>query len=142
LVLPLLEAEVGFAHGGATTATKEKIPPDYRKSDPEELVKRFNERKLPILVGTSCIATGTDIQAVKTMIYLRGGRSEIELSQGIGRGTRMFQLGDYTKDSFNFFDFDVCNVPTLHRHTLERIRICKEIYPNVHFIDLEPIDAN
>lgn len=139
-LLPLLKGKVGFAHGGVTKATKDKVPPDFHKSDPQALVESFNNRELPILIGTSCIATGVDIRSVKTMVYLRGGTSEIELSQGIGRGTRLFELGDYVKKSFNFFDFDIANEPTLHRHTLERIKICNSIYPNLKFVDLEHID--
>jgi len=62
---------------------------EFHKSDPTELVKRFNEGKLPILVGTSCISTGTDIPVVKFLVYWQGGSSEIQVKQAIGRGTRI-----------------------------------------------------
>jgi superfamily II DNA or RNA helicase len=128
-LLPYIRHEVGFAHGGITKDNKGKIPESYHKSDTKKLVQAFNERKLPVLIGTSCISTGTDIKAVKTLIYLKGGRSEIELRQGMGRGTRLFQLGDYKKSSFLFIDFDVTNIEALHRHAMVRAKMCKDVGP-------------
>lgn len=133
-LLPHFRHEVGFAHGGVTKANRDKISADYHRSDPKKLVRDFNERRLRILVGTSCIATGTDIRAVKTLVYLRGGKSEIELGQGLGRGTRLFEHGDYKKTTFNYVDFDVENIDIVHRHALSRAEMCSEIYPPVKFL--------
>jgi len=88
-LLPWLSYEVGFAHGSLTEDNRGKVPMEFHKSDPTELVKRFNEGKLPILVGTSCISTGTDIPVVKFLVYWQGGSSEIQVKQAIGRGTRI-----------------------------------------------------
>jgi superfamily II DNA or RNA helicase len=128
-LLPYLEYEVGFAHGPLSD-NKSKVPQKYWESNPNELVTSFNNGELPILVGTSCIATGTDILPVKTLIFLMGGKSEIAVKQAIGRGTR--KTAD--KTWFNVVDFDVTNVPLLHKHTLERIEIYNDIYPNVEYI--------
>ena len=87
-LLPYLRFQRGFAHGPLAD-NKVKVPKEYWESDPNELVKEFNAHKFPILVGTSCISTGTDVQAVRFLIYWKGGKSEIEVKQGIGRGTRM-----------------------------------------------------
>jgi superfamily II DNA or RNA helicase len=135
-LLPHFRHPVKFAHGGVTDTTyhangkvkkqgnKDKIPEEYWESDPNALVKEFNEGKIPILIGTSCITTGTDIQTVEAIIYLQGGKSEIQVKQSIGRGTRK---PEGKTDCF-FIDFDIRNVETLHRHAEAR----KEIYANVY----------
>lgn len=87
-ILPYLKHKVGFAHGGLTKDNRGKVPESYHQSDPTKLVKEFNEGKLPILVGTSCIGTGTDVRAAEALIYVQGGQSEIKVRQAIGRGTR------------------------------------------------------
>lgn len=132
-LLPLLKHEVGFAHGGSTDAkAKDSIPEEYQKSDPKELVRRFNAGDLPILVGTSCITTGTDIRPVKCVIFFRGGKSEIDVKQSIGRGTRR----PPGKEDFFFVDFDVPDNDVVTRHAQVRRNIYREVYPDVEDIDL------
>ena len=126
-LLPHLKHEVGFAHGGVTKLNSPKIPKEYHSSDPKALVERFNALGLPILVGTSCISTGTDIRPVKTIIYLMGGKSEIQLRQAIGRGTRLFE----GKSEFHFFDFNITNVPDMVRHATDRIAIYQQVIGSV-----------
>jgi superfamily II DNA or RNA helicase len=107
-LLPHLRHEVGFAHGPLTKDSKDEIDPRFHKSDVDELVERFNAGKLPILVGTSCITTGTDLRPTGTIIYLMSGASEIKFWQAVGRGTRRVD----GKDGFNFILFKV-NIPDL-----------------------------
>jgi superfamily II DNA or RNA helicase len=125
-LLPLLRYEARFAHGGVTKENKDKIPEQYHDSDPKALVAAFNRNEFPILVGTSCIVTGTDIQAAQTIIFLRGGKSEIEVKQAIGRGTRLFP----GKNDCIFLDFGISNVETLERHANARIKIFDDVYPS------------
>lgn len=138
-LFPHLKGEVGFAHGGVTKTNKGFVPAQFHKSDPEELVKQFNSGKLSILVGTSCIGTGTDIKPCKTVINLQGGQSEVKIRQAIGRGTRMTP----DKSEFNYIDFDVvlANVsedmdewPAFMRHAQERRRIYNDVYGPVEYI--------
>lgn len=131
-LLPYLEYEVGFAHGPLSD-NKSKVPEAYWKSEHTELVKQFNDGSLPILVGTSCISTGTDIRNVKSMIYLMGGRSEIQVKQAIGRATRKIP----GKTECNVIDFDVVNNEVCHRHAEARTEIYDEIYGPVEEIKLE-----
>lgn len=136
---PGLKHEVGFAHGGnLSVANKAKIPEKFHKSDPEELVERFNNGDLRILIGTSCINTGTDIRPVKTFINLQGGISEVQLKQSVGRCTRV------TKDKkrCNVVDFiveiDPDNDRTLNpitRHCLVRKSLYEEICESVTVIN-------
>lgn len=125
-LLPHLRFEARYAHGGASGSVLNKIPEAHRKSDPKKLVEAFNRGEFPILVGTSCIATGTDIKACKSIVYLRGGKSEIEVRQSVGRGTRLIP----GKESCFFFDFAIDNVPMLAKHAAARKKIYQAIYPS------------
>jgi superfamily II DNA or RNA helicase len=125
-LLPYLRFEARFAHGGVTKDNKGSLPEQYHKSNPKELVAGFNSGEFPILVGTSCIATGTDIQATQAMFYLRGGKSETEVKQGVGRCTRLFA----GKKDCMVFDFGIENVEVLRNHATARKEIYSDIYPD------------
>lgn len=123
---PMLRCEAGFAHSGGSGS--EVLAAQFQKSDPDALVARFNDAKLPVLVGTSCIATGTDIKANKATVYLRGGKSEIEVSQGaIGRSTRLHPPIDKTE--CHVIDVCVGNIDVLKRHADARRKIYEQVAP-------------
>lgn len=124
-LLPYLRHEVKFAHGPLGD-NKAKVPAPYWECDISELVDDFNARKFPILVGTSCISTGTDIKAVKTLVFLQGGKSEVGVRQAIGRATRREGKTDCV-----VVDVDVYNVDTLARHYKARRAIYESLYPDV-----------
>lgn len=98
-----LRHEVGFAHGPLTADSKDAVPAEFQNSDVDALVDKFNAGELPILVGTSCITTGTDLRPTAAILYLMSGESEIKVRQCIGRGTRKVE----GKSDFIFVDFDV-----------------------------------
>lgn len=108
-----------FAHGTATKAVKEQLPEEFWESNPKELVRLFNEGKLPCLIGTTAISTGVDIRPTGAIIYAQGGKSEIKLKQGIGRGTR-----PVAHKNLLVFDFDVIGSPILEN----QCRYREEIY--------------
>jgi superfamily II DNA or RNA helicase len=114
---------VGFAHGALNEGNRDKVPREYWDSDPNKLVAEFNAGTLPILVGTSCISTGTDVKAVKFLVYWKGGKSEIEVKQGIGRGTRLVP----GKRFCNVIDFLV-EAPVVGRHGEYRMKIYDDLY--------------
>lgn len=115
---------IGFAHAAASS--HEKLPPEWKNSEPNELVKKFNNKEIDLLVGTSCIVTGTDIQTVNLIVYLMGGISEIQIKQSIGRGTRRPE----GKTDFWFCDFDVEDCAHMHRHFLMRQKIYSSLNPD------------
>lgn len=155
LLRPLLNHKVGFAHGPLTATTyktddlgnkilgrdgypvvktrgnRDSVPEEYWESDPNKLVDQFNNGEFPILVGTSCISTGTDIRSVKTMVYLKGGKSEIEVKQGVGRCTRKVP----GKTACSVVDFDVSNIDILTKHARARKAIFDDIYGPVQVVD-------
>jgi superfamily II DNA or RNA helicase len=123
-ILPHLRHKVALAHAADGKKAKEDIPAGYQSSDVDALVKDFNAGNLPILVGTSCVSTGTDFTKVGHVIYMVGGGSEIALRQAIGRGTRKPE----GKSSFIFTDFDVVDVPELHRQADARRMVYADIW--------------
>ena len=131
-LLPYLKHKVGFAHAPCSKDNADKVPEQYRKSDPAALVDAFNTGEFPILIGTSCISTGTDILGVKALIYLQGGRSEIQVKQGVGRATRLC----YGKTDCDIVDFDIEDCETVHRHAVARRGIYNEIYPGIQEISV------
>jgi superfamily II DNA or RNA helicase len=127
MLLPHLKHPVKFAHAQGSKEGAAKIPEAYRKSDPIQLVEDFNAGEFPILVGTSCIGMGTDVQNVQALIYLQGGKSEIKVRQAIGRGTR---LCPGKTDCF-MIDFDLTNIPVVHNHAVTRRVFYRETYPSI-----------
>ncbi len=125
---------VRFAHGPLVKKQKDLLEEKYQKSDPKGLVKAFNAHEFPILVGTSCVSIGTDFGDLGAIIYLRGGTSEIEVKQGIGRGTRI--PPGSPKREFFFVDFDVSNIEGQHRHALARSKLMKSVYPNYKYLSM------
>jgi len=115
------KTQVGFAHSAASS--HEKLPEDYKKSDVEKEVSLFNQKQKKVLIGTSCIATGTDIQTADVVVYMMGGVSEVQLRQAIGRGTRKPE----GKENFVFLDFRVKDCAHLDRHFLARNRVYNEM---------------
>jgi superfamily II DNA or RNA helicase len=146
-LLPYLHHEVRFAHGGVTKDNAAKLPKEFHDSDPQALVDAYNAGEFPILVGTSCISTGTDIKACQTVIFLMGGRSSIAVPQSVGRGTRKFMFADgRKKTAFNFVDFAVQisnrkfddgnaeHMSPVWRHALARAEMYRDLYPSVQWL--------
>jgi superfamily II DNA or RNA helicase len=127
---PYLRHKCAFACGTLTPENEKYVQPQYREKDNSKLIREFNEGKIPILIGTSAISIGTNIKAVKTMIFLRGGRSPIDVPQSVGRCTRLVE----GKTDCVVIDFDVENIDICHRHAMARAELYESIYPSVEFI--------
>lgn len=134
-LLPHFKHKAAFAHGGVTKDNQDKVPKEYWKSDPTSLVASFNEGKIPILVGTSCIGTGTDVRQAWTLCLWQGGKSGNKVRQAVGRGTR----GGSRSEVYNpwtgkkkldvlVFDLDVENVGVLHSQAESRRDIYRSIW--------------
>ncbi len=122
-MLPFLAGDFGFAHGTMSKEEKSEIPERWWKDDVENLVERFNNKDLKLLVGTTCITTGTDLRPTDVILYLMTGKSEIRVCQARGRATRLVP----GKTDFTFVDFDI-EIPgvapyknVLHQHFKQRL---------------------
>jgi|SRR5579859_489800 len=130
-----LRGKFSFAHGPLTKETKKLVPAEFHNTNSKDLVAQFNKGEIEILVGTSCIATGTDILVAEAGIYLMGGKSEIKIKQGLGRGTRGGPKGTVynpwtgkQKLTYIHVDFDVEDGLTVHRHAEARYKLYTETY--------------
>ena len=153
-LLPHLgDLRVGFAHGPLTAATKSLVPEAYQKLKPSEQVAQFNAGDLDVLVGTSCISTGTDIQVAGAGIYLMGGHSEVKVRQALGRETRGGlkrhvvnpwtgeQKIDCVHVDFDVVDGDGDDSFTTHRHALRRAATYADLFSEPRVVDYTHLGA-
>lgn len=136
-LLPHLKVPVKFAHSPLSGSKKDLVPIEYHKDKSTDLVNDFNDGKIPVLVGTSCISTGTDLRVPEVGIYLAGGKSEIKVRQSLGRMTRRDTPNPWTgvpKTSFIWIDFDVENIEITHKHANARRAIYKDIYAEPRYL--------
>lgn len=92
-----------------------------------KLQKAFNERKLPILVGTSTIGEGTDLVPVNLLLDIAGGASVGQVKQRVGRALRSDadENGVPRKKHAVIVDFDFVSCDVLHKQAKARERIYK-----------------
>ena len=112
------------------------------KVDPDESVRKFNSGECMVLIGTSCIATGTNIFPTHNTVNWAGGSSEIKTKQGaIGRSVRLGSHNPWAnkcqpKTNATIWDFDVHDVYVMQRHLEERLSFYKDSGTEIKFIKL------
>lgn len=124
---------VAFCHGGGLSEDQKKaIPAIYHKSDALKLVEAYDNGDYDVLVGTSCVQTGTDIKTVTCMISLVGLTSEIQIRQGvIGRCTRK----PPGKDDCLIHDYCITGVDKLEKHAKIRRKVFDSTYGTCQVLD-------
>jgi superfamily II DNA or RNA helicase len=96
------------------------------KVDRAESVEKFNKNEVKVLIGTSCIATGTNIYPMRYTCNWVGGSSEIKTKQGaVGRTVRLFEQNPFAKlcqkpSTKTVVDFNVWDCFVLKKHTEDR----------------------
>lgn len=96
------------------------------KVNRKESVEKFNKNEVKVLIGTSCIATGTNIYAMHHTFNWVGGGSEIKTKQGaVGRSVRLSAHNPWAKlciprDKVHIWDFNVFDVYILKKSLEER----------------------
>lgn len=103
------------------------------QSDVGDQVVRFNKKEIPLLIGTSALATGSNLKPTETLILLTSGKSEIKTKQSIGRATRLFP----GKKFCSVIDFNVQGVNQLERHFNERLDFYKQMTDDIIFLDAD-----
>ncbi len=111
-----------FAHGTTTPENRKVLEPEYWHSDNGKLVEKFNEGKIMCLIGTTAISTGVDIKPTATLVNWQGGKSEIKIKQGVGRGTRPSEAHPL----LYMVDFKVKDSNTLEKYTKIRVGFYEE----------------
>lgn len=125
IILPLLTVPYAYAH---SESSKLKLEPlGLEKVDTDEAVEKFNKNEVKVLIGTSCIATGTNIYPCHSTINWVGGASEIKTKQGaVGRSVRLHSQNAHKdkcveKKTSRIYDFDVQGIYVLEHHLEQRL---------------------
>jgi superfamily II DNA or RNA helicase len=111
---------------------------ETRKVD--EAVEAFNLGKVKVLIGTSCIATGTNMYPCHNTVNWVGGSSEVKTKQGaVGRSVRVLEKSQYKKHHkpkpyARIYDFDVTNVARMEKSLDKRISMYRETTNDIKVI--------
>lgn len=97
-----------------------------------EVLKDFDEGKLPVLIGSTILQEGISITHMKCMILACGNKSNVATLQKIGRSLR-FKAGEKTEvDFYDFFD----KTKFLSKHSKMRVNLYKKAgYDDIHLLD-------
>lgn len=95
------------------------ISGDDKKAVIREAIEGFNEHTIRVLIGSTVIGEGVDVHSTKHLILATGGKSEIKITQAIGRGVRLHP----GKDKAYAYDFLFQGTKFLERHLEERLSI-------------------
>ena len=96
-----------------------KTPTEYR----DELIKKFQEKKINILLNYNVLTAGFDAPAINTIFIARPTKSPNTLFQMVGRGMR----GPSSKDGTEF-----CEVFIIQDKFLERFQDFNHLYDTYH----------
>jgi superfamily II DNA or RNA helicase len=111
------------------------VPYDVASSETNVAMKveEFNQKKIPLLIGTSAVSTGANFKPVETLILLMEGKSEIKYKQALGRATRLYP----GKTFCNIIDFCVENIYQLRSHFEDRLNIYQTLSDDIEFLELD-----
>jgi superfamily II DNA or RNA helicase len=130
MLLPLLKVPYAYAHSDANTARLKAI--GLERVDSKESVDKFNRGEVKVLIGTSCIATGTNIFPTHNTVNWVGGTSEIRTKQGaVGRSVRLLAHSPWAskcipKTGCKIYDFNVFDQYLMTKHLDDRLTFYKE----------------
>lgn len=93
---------------------------DDKKEVVNNTIKAFNDKRFRILIGSSVIGEGINVQSTDSLIMCQGGKSEIVIVQAVGRAVRLFKGKKIAK----IFDFDFLGTKFLRKHLTQR----KDVY--------------
>lgn len=95
------------------------ISGDNKKEDIANAIEKFNDKEIRILIGSTVIGEGVDINSTKWLLMCKGGKSIIQIIQAVGRCVRLHP--DKTQ-SF-VCDFNFRNTNYLENHCEQRLAI-------------------
>ena len=130
LLAPLLTVPYAIAHSEKRKERLEEL--GIQKVDNADSVERFNKGEVKVLIGTDCIATGTNIFPCHNVINWVGGSSPIKTKQGaVGRAVRFGRSNPWAakcapKEKSVIYDFDIEDNHTMSRHLEARMACYKE----------------
>ena len=63
---------------------------DNNKDDIREAIENFNDKKIRVFIASQILSEGVDIRSTDVLILGRGGKSDIAITQAIGRSVRLY----------------------------------------------------
>lgn len=93
----------------------------HKTSNREELIEKFNNGKIDVLISSMILKRGKNIPMIRTLINAAGGDSEANILQLFGRALRKHKSKNVV-DIIDFFDIGAY----LQRHSKHRIRYYKK----------------
>lgn len=143
LISSMLKVPFAVAHSEKRKERLEELK--LTKVDNKESVKSFNKGEVKVLIGTSCIATGTNIFPCHNVVNWRGGSSPIRTKQGaVGRAVRHGRSNPWAskcapKEKATIYDFNILDNYTMTRHLEARIECYLESGEDlIKYIRLKP----
>lgn len=142
MFIKLLRPETTFAYAHSQSSKKELAKIGLEPVDSAEAVEKFNKNEVKVLIGTSCIATGTNIFPTHNTFNWSGGSSEIVTKQGVvGRSVRRHDHNPWKdkcllKTKSIIWDFDVYDITALEHQLEKRIEFYSESRTEVKRISL------
>lgn len=97
-----------------------------------EVIKKFNDGEIPVLIGSSILNEGVSISNMKILIMAAGGKAQTQTIQKIGRVLRITK----EKREGIFYDFVDNGNKYLFRHSKQRLILYKkEGYNDITLLD-------
>jgi len=90
---------------------------DNDKKELSDAMEEFNDKQTRILIASTVLGEGADIRSTDYLILARGGKSEIAITQAIGRAVRLYP----GKDVATVIDFEWEGTRWLGKHSLLRM---------------------
>jgi len=90
---------------------------DNNKKELSKAMEDFNNKKTRILIASTVLGEGADIRSTDYLIMARGGKSEIAITQAVGRAVRLYP----DKKTATVIDFDWSGPKWLGKHTKLRM---------------------
>jgi superfamily II DNA or RNA helicase len=100
------------------------ISGDNSKEEINDTIKKFNAKKINILIGSSVIGEGVNVRSTDHLILAQGGKSEIAIVQAIGRLVRLYEGKEYGY----LHDFCFQNTKYMLKHYNMRTEIIKRVF--------------
>lgn len=99
-----------------------------------EIINKFNNGEIPVLIGTNILQEGISISNMKTLIMASGGKAVTATIQRIGRVLRITK----EKRQGVFYDFIDAGNKYLFKHSKQRL----SLYKKEGYDDISILDAN
>lgn len=90
---------------------------DDSKKEIADAIEGFNDKSIRILIASTILGEGCDIRSTDHLIMARGGKSEIAMTQAVGRAVRLYE----GKETAYVWDFRFQFCKYLPKHTDIRV---------------------